>query len=30
MSAEGFDKLLDEIGATKHDLAAKLIAERRR
>ena len=30
MSAEGFDKLLDEIGATKHDLAAKLIAEKRR
>jgi hypothetical protein len=30
LSAEGFDKLLDEIGATKHDLAAKLIAERRR
>jgi hypothetical protein len=30
MSAEGFDKLVDEIGATKHDLAAKLIAERRR
>ena len=30
MSAEGFDKLLDEIGATKHDLATKLIAERRR
>ena len=30
MSTEGFDKLLDEIGATKHELAAKLIAERRR
>lgn len=30
LSAEGFDKLLDEIGATKHDLATKLIAERRR
>ena len=30
MSSEGFDKLLDEIGATKQDLAIKLIAERRR
>jgi hypothetical protein len=30
MTAEAFDKLLDEIGATKYDLAAKLIAERRR
>lgn len=30
MTAEGFDKLVDEIGATKYDLAAKLIAERRR
>lgn len=30
LSAEGFDKLLDEIGATKHNLAAKLIAERQR
>jgi hypothetical protein len=30
MTAEAFDKLLNEIGATKYDLAAKLIAERRR
>ena len=30
ISAEGFDKLLDEIGATKHELATKLIADRRR
>jgi hypothetical protein len=30
MSAEGFDKLVDEIGATKYDLATKLIADRRR
>jgi hypothetical protein len=30
MTAETFDKLVNEIGATKYDLAAKLIAERRR
>lgn len=30
MTAEGFDKLIDDIGATKYDLAAKLIAQRRR
>lgn len=30
LSAEAFDKLLDDIGATKYDLAAKLVAERRR
>ncbi len=30
MTAEAYDKLVDEIGATKYDLAAKLIAERRR
>ena len=30
MTAEAFDKLVNEIGATKYDLAAKLIAERRR
>ncbi len=30
MSPETFDKLLDEISTTKHDLAGKLAAERRR
>lgn len=30
MTAESFDKLVDEIGATKYDLAAKLITERQR
>jgi hypothetical protein len=30
MTAEAFDKLVNEIGATKYDLATKLIAERRR
>jgi hypothetical protein len=30
LSAEAFDKLLDDIGATKHELATKLVAERRR
>jgi hypothetical protein len=30
MTAEAFDKLVNEIGATKYDLAARLIAERRR
>ena len=30
MTAEVFDKLVNEIGATKYDLASKLIAERRR
>ncbi len=30
MTAEAFDKLVDEIGATKYELAGKLIAERRR
>ena len=30
MTAEAFDKLVNEIGATKYDLAIKLIAERRR
>jgi len=30
LSAEAFDKLLDDIGATKYDLATKLLAERRR
>jgi hypothetical protein len=29
LSAEAFDKLLDDIGATKYDLATKLVAERR-
>lgn len=29
LSTEAFDKLLDEIGATKQDLAIKLVAERR-
>jgi hypothetical protein len=30
LSAEAFDKLLDDIGATKYELAAKVVAERRR
>jgi hypothetical protein len=30
LGAEAFDKLLDGIGATKYELATKLIAERRR
>jgi hypothetical protein len=30
MTADAFDKLVNEIGATKYDLATKLIAERRR
>jgi hypothetical protein len=30
MTAEAFDKLVNEIGATKYDLAARLISERRR
>lgn len=30
LSAEAFDKLLDDIGTTKYELAAKLGAERRR
>jgi hypothetical protein len=30
ISPETFDKLLDEISTTKHDLAGKLAAERRR
>jgi hypothetical protein len=30
VSPETFDKLLDEISRAKHDLAAKLTAERRR
>ena len=30
LSAEAFDKLLDEIGAAKYELATKLVAERRR
>jgi hypothetical protein len=30
MTADGFDKLVNEIGTTKYDLAAKLISERRR
>ena len=30
LSVEVFDKLLDGIGATKYELATKLIAERRR
>jgi hypothetical protein len=30
LSAEAFDKLLDDIGAAKYDLAIKLVAERRR
>ena len=30
MTVEAFDKIVNEIGATKYELAAKLIAERRR
>ena len=30
MSSEAFDKLLDDIGTTKYDLATKLVAERKR
>ena len=30
MAPEAFDKLLDDIGTAKHDLAAKLLAEARR
>lgn len=30
LSSEAFDKLLDDIGATKYELATKLVAERRR
>jgi hypothetical protein len=30
LTPEAFDKLLDEIGTTKHDLAEKLTSERRR
>jgi hypothetical protein len=30
LTAEAFDKLLDDISATKYDLAIKLVAERRR
>jgi hypothetical protein len=30
VSAEAFDKLLDDIGTTKYDLATKLVAERKR
>lgn len=30
LSAEAFDKLLDDIGATKYELATKLVTERRR
>lgn len=30
LSAEAFDKLLDDIGATKYELATKLLTERRR
>jgi hypothetical protein len=30
LSAEAFDKLLDDIGATKYELATKVVAERRR
>jgi hypothetical protein len=29
LSAEAFDKLLDDIGGTKYELAIKLVAERR-
>src|SRR5690348_11222793 len=29
LSPEAFDKLLDDIGGTKYELAAKLVAERR-
>lgn len=30
LSPEAFDKLLDDIGATKYELAAKLVSEKRR
>jgi hypothetical protein len=30
LSAEGFDKLLDGIGAAKYELATKLLTDRRR
>lgn len=30
LSAEAFDKLLDDIGATKYELATKVVTERRR
>jgi hypothetical protein len=30
LSPEAFDKLLDDIASTKHQLASKLVAERRR
>jgi len=30
LTAEAFDKLLDDIGATKYELATKVVAERRR
>ena len=30
MSSEAFDKLLDDIGTTKYELANKLVAERKR
>ena len=30
LNAEAFDKLLDDIGATKYDLATKVVTERRR
>jgi hypothetical protein len=30
LTSEAFDKLLDEISTTKHDLAGKLASERRR
>ena len=30
LSAEAFDKLLDDIGSTKYELATKLVAEKRR
>lgn len=30
LSAEAFDKLLDEIGTAKHELAAKLVSQHRR
>lgn len=30
LSAEAFDKLLDDIGSTKYELATKVVAERRR
>jgi hypothetical protein len=30
LSAEAFDKLLDEIGTAKYELAAKLVSEHRR